>query len=180
VYKTVKQISKDVKETARIQGNIDENTFLQYYGKLWNTTNINELQLEHNSADYLHASINLDELGKALKLTKNGKNPGLDNVNSELYKNAPDEFKLRLLQFSNNIYRENCIPDEWRNAVITPIFKKGDRSEHKNYRGISILNTCYKIYSKILNMKLRDFSEAFMKEPQNGFRKRRSCIDSIF
>jgi len=46
VYKILKQISKEVKETARIQGNIDENTFLQYYGKLWNTTNINELQLK--------------------------------------------------------------------------------------------------------------------------------------
>jgi len=57
VYKILKQISKDVKEAAHIQGNRDENTFLQYYGKLWNTTNINELQLEDNSADYLHASI---------------------------------------------------------------------------------------------------------------------------
>jgi len=52
VYKILKQISKDVKQTACIQGNIDENVFLQYYEKLWNTTNINELQLEHNSADY--------------------------------------------------------------------------------------------------------------------------------
>jgi len=34
VYKILKQISKDVKETARIQGNIDENVFLQYYEKL--------------------------------------------------------------------------------------------------------------------------------------------------
>jgi len=93
-------------------------------------------------------------LEKALKLTKNGKPPGQDNINSELYKYAPEEFKLRLLQFLNNIYRANCIPDEWRNVVITPIFKKGDRREPKNYRGISILNTCYKIYSKILNMKL--------------------------
>ena len=64
VYKILKQISKDVKETTRIQGNIDENVFLKYYEKLWNTTNINELQLEHNSADYLHAFINLDELEK--------------------------------------------------------------------------------------------------------------------
>jgi hypothetical protein len=45
VYKILKQISKDVKESARIQGNTDENKFLQYYGKLGNTTNINELQL---------------------------------------------------------------------------------------------------------------------------------------
>ena len=63
MYKILKQISKDVKQTACIQGNIDENVFLQYYEKLWNTTNINELQLEHNSADYWHAFLTLDELG---------------------------------------------------------------------------------------------------------------------
>jgi hypothetical protein len=55
VYKILKQISKDIKETARIQGNIDENVFLRYYDKLWNTTNINELQLEYNSTDHLQA-----------------------------------------------------------------------------------------------------------------------------
>jgi len=43
------------------------------------------------------------------------------------------------------MYIANRIPNEWRNAVITPIFGKGDRRETKNYRGISILNTCYKI-----------------------------------
>ena len=80
-------------------------------------------------ADYLHASITLEELKKVLKLTKNGKYPGQDNINPELYKYAPEELKLRLLQFLNNIYRENRIPNECRNAVITPIFKKGDRRD---------------------------------------------------
>ena len=81
----------------------NENVFLQYYEKLWNTTNINELQLEYNSADYLHAFITSDDLEKVLKLTKNGKTPGQDNINSKLYKYAPEEFKLSLLQFLNNI-----------------------------------------------------------------------------
>ena len=40
-----------------------------------------------------------------LKLTKNGKTPGQDNINSELYKYAPVEFKLKILQILNNIYR---------------------------------------------------------------------------
>jgi len=53
--------------------------------------------------------ITLDELEKVLKLTKNGKSPGQDNINSELYKYAPEEIKLMLLQFLNNIYRENRI-----------------------------------------------------------------------
>ena len=114
------------------------------------------------------------------KLTKNGKTPGQYNINSELYKYAPEEFKLRLLQFLNNIYRENLISYEWRNAVINPIFKKGDRREHKNYRGISILNSSYKIYFKIFNMKLQNYSEVFMRETQNGFRKGWLCTDPTF
>jgi len=180
VYKILKQISKDVKETAPIQGNMDENVFLRYYEKLWNTTNINELQLEYNSTEYLHAFITWDELEKVLILTKNGKTPEQDSINSELYKYAPEEFKLRLLKFLNNIYKENCIPNEWRNAVITPIFKKGDRRELQNYRGISILNIYYKIYSRNLNMKVQNYSEVFMTETQNGFRKGRLCMDPTF
>jgi hypothetical protein len=66
VYKILKHISKDVKETACIQGNIDENVFLQYYKKLWNTTNTNELQLEYSSADHPDASVTYDELEKVL------------------------------------------------------------------------------------------------------------------
>jgi hypothetical protein len=99
VYKILKQITKDVKVTTHIQGNIHENVFLWYYKNLWNTTNINELQLEFNLTDYSHAFITIDELEKVLKLTKNGKTPGQDNINSELYKYAPQEFKLQLLKF---------------------------------------------------------------------------------
>jgi len=50
----------------------------------------------------------------------------------------------------------------------------------QNYRGISILNTCYKIYSRILNTKLQNYSEIFIAETQNGFRKGRSCTDPTF
>ena len=60
MHNILKQISKDVKETARIQGNKDESVFLKYYEKLWNTTNINVSHLEYNSADYLQAFITLD------------------------------------------------------------------------------------------------------------------------
>ena len=116
---------------------------------LWNVVEHNKhnwITTRRQLSRLLTFFLTLDELEKALKLTKNGKTPGLDNINSELYKYAPEEFKLRLLQFLNKVYRENCIPVEWRNAVINPIFKKGDRREPKNYRVISILNTCYKIY----------------------------------
>jgi hypothetical protein len=76
---------------------------------LWNTANINDPELVWNSNNHIDTSITLDELEKALKLTKNGKSPGEDNINSELYKYTPEEFKLRLLKFLNNIYTQKTV-----------------------------------------------------------------------
>ena len=91
-------------------------------------------------------------------------------------------FKWTVLQpqYKLQICRENRIPNEWRNSVITLISKKYDRREPKNYRRVSILNTCYEMYSKILNMKPQKWSELFMTETRNGFRKGRSCTDPTF
>jgi hypothetical protein len=63
----LKHISKDVKETARIEGSTDEHVFLQYCEQLWNTTNTNELPLEHNSADHTDVSITSYEVENVLK-----------------------------------------------------------------------------------------------------------------
>ena len=62
MYKILKQISKDIKEAVKIQKNIVENVFLQYYEKLWNTTHINEPILEWNSYNYIDNLITSDEL----------------------------------------------------------------------------------------------------------------------
>ena len=41
--------------------------------------------------------------------------------------------------------------EDWRSAVIVPLYKgKGERSECKNYRGISLLSVVGKIYAGIL------------------------------
>jgi hypothetical protein len=42
----LKQISKDIKEIAKIHRNIDENVCLRYYEKLWNTTDVNMPKLD--------------------------------------------------------------------------------------------------------------------------------------
>jgi len=46
-----------------------------------------------------------------------------------------------------------------RITVVIPLFKKCDRRDPKNYRGISIVNIGYKMHSKILNIKLQGYSE---------------------
>jgi sorting nexin-29 len=68
----------------------------------------------------------------------------------------------------------------WRIAEVISLFKKGDRRECKNYKGISLLNTEYKMYAIIVNKRLRTISEALLEEEQNGFRTGQSTTDNIF
>ena len=46
------------------------------------------------------------------------------------------------------------MPEERKNSIVVPIYKKGDKQKVENHTGISLLNACYKLYSKVLNGKL--------------------------
>ena len=65
-------------------------------------------------------------------------------------------------------------------CVIVPIYKKGDRTDCNNYRGISLLPTTYKVLSNILLSRLIPYAEEVIGDHQWGFRCNRSTTDHIF
>lgn len=129
--------------------------------------------MEEPSLEEEGEEISCEELQAALKTTKNAKASGEDGISVELYKYASGEFKKRLLDFMNTMYRKEKVSKEFKNAIV-------DMMNLKNYRGISLLNTYYKIYAKILATRQSEFAENNMSESQNGFRKGRSCTDANY
>jgi hypothetical protein len=71
---------------------------------------------------------------------------------------------------------------EWEIGLLSILPKKGDLSNPGNYRGIMMLEVAYKIVANILLTKLKPIKESVQldHECQNGFRKLRGCVDSIF
>ena len=64
---------------------------------------------------------------------------------------------------------------------IVPIYKgKGDRSECKNYRGISLMSIPGKVYGRILIEKVCSLTERLIGEDQCRFRSGRGCVDQMF
>jgi len=68
-----------------------------------------------------------------------------------------------------SIWNKEELPEEWKESIIVPIYKKGDKTDCNNYRGISLLPTTYKILSNILFSMLIPYTEEVTGDHQSGF-----------
>ena len=72
------------------------------------------------------------------------------------------------------------VVQDWKNAEIVPIPKKGDLRVCDNWRGISLLDVVGKLFGRILQDKLQLIAERVLPESQCSFRKGRGGVDMIF
>ena len=77
----------------------------------------------------------------------------------------PCEIHKLIIAISN----KEELPEEWKESFIVPIYKKGDKTDCRNYRGISLLRTMYKILSHILLSRLTPYTEENIENQQCGF-----------
>jgi hypothetical protein len=71
------------------------------------------------------------------------------------------------------------LPDQWKESIIVPVHKKGDKSDCNNYYGISLLSISYKILSNILLSRLVPYIDTITGDNQGGFQCNRSTTDQI-
>jgi len=87
---------------------------------------------------------------------------------------------VRFIKLIIAIWHKEELPGEWKESIIVPILKKGDKTDCNNYRGISLLSTTYNILSNILLSRLIPYAEEIIGDHQCGFRRNRSTTDRIF
>ena len=122
----------------------------------------------------------LAEVKSAIKKLNSHKACGTDGIPGELIKFGGEELCNELWKLVIKIWRLEEIPSEWKKGIIIPVFKKGDKQDCLNYRGISLLITTYKVFTRILYNRVLPYAENTIGEYQSGFRAGRSTSDHIF
>jgi hypothetical protein len=82
---------------------------------------------------------------------KNYKSPGSDQIPAELIEAGGEMLLSAIHKLVNSIWNEEELPDQWKESIIVPIHKKGDKTDCNNYRGISLLSTSYKKLYRIFS-----------------------------
>ncbi|GBG79034.1 hypothetical protein CBR_g28748 [Chara braunii] len=108
-----------------------------------------------------------------------GKVPGDDGLPVEFYSTFWHILGEDLVSIFNGILVGENLPRNACNGIISVLFKKGDKSEIRNWRPISLLNVAYKIRAKVLASRLGRYSPELVSVDQAAFVRGRSIFVNI-
>jgi len=158
-----------------------------YFVSVFNKTDIDYSKLKSTSAinsqvkSIDNITITVEEVSKSLGELKKNKSPGNDEINSTYILGIKDIIAKPLQLIFNKSIDQNQVPNDWKTANITPIFKKGDKSNVENYRPVSLTSILGKSLEKIIKKHIADFLNDTnqIKTTQHGFTQGRSCLSNL-
>ena len=124
--------------------------------------------------------VDTNKIKTAIMSLKNGRACGPEGVYAELIKSGSKKLFRMLTNIVNQCLNGHPVPEQWKKAYISSIYKKGSRKDPNNYRGISVTSTMSRLYGRILRNLIEEEYSSYEEEEQNGFRSGRSCTDNIF
>ena len=105
------------------------------------------------------------------------KAPGPDGLSARVLKECSSEIAPVLTYIFNESLAQGAVPDDWRQANVAPVFKKGEKYDAANYRPVSLTCICCKTLEHIIvsNINKHLALENILADCQHGFRSQRSC-----
>ena len=91
-----------------------------------------------------------DSIRSILRSLNVGKACGPDGLSARVLKECADELAVPLCKLFNLSLSRDVFPEQWAEANIVPIHKKGSRKHAENYRSVSLLPLCAKVFKKVI------------------------------
>ena len=116
-----------------------------------------------------------------LSKLKEDKAMGPDGLHPKVLRECAEQLSGPLTELFRLSLRNGVVPESWRRADVSPIFKKGSMKKVENYRPVSLTSQLCKMMESIIRDHLIEFLESknFFSGEQHGFRARRSCTTNL-
>ena len=121
----------------------------EYFSSVFTTEDISSLpvpftKFEGSKSEHLgQLFITPEMIAKKIKKMKDNKSPGVDGIPRKLLKEIVEQISTPLAKVFNLSLEVGIVPSEWKEANITPLFKKGSRNKPENYRPVSLTSVNY-------------------------------------
>ena len=118
---------------------------------------------------------------KLLKNVKENKATGPDGIPGKILKTCAEELAEVYRVLFQASLDQGVVPEDWKDASIVPLFKKGDRAKAVNYRPVSLTSISSKLLEHIVHSNIMKHFDHFeiLNPSQHGFRKKRSCESQL-
>jgi hypothetical protein len=132
-------------------------------------SSIENIKIECKGVENLLKNINTDKAS------------GPDNISNKVLKSCAEELAPVISHIFQLSLETGSLPTYWRNANISPIFKKGDKHTAANYRPISLTCVCCKLLEHITCRHVPKHLERnkILTPLQHGFRSGHSCESQL-
>jgi hypothetical protein len=142
------------------------NRWKNYFSQLLNVHNVSDVrQIEVHTAKPLVPGCSRLMVEIATSKFKKHKS-GSDEIQTELIQAVGEILLSAIHKLINSAWN---LPDQWKESIIVPIHKNGDKTDCINYRGMSLLSTSYKILSNILLSRLSLYIDEIIGDHCCGF-----------
>ena len=125
-------------------------------------------------------TITRQEVCNLMKSLKEDKSPGVDNVHPKVLSRCHETLSHPLqLIFSQLL--EGQWPQQWKDAIVTPLHKKGPKSEVGNYCPVSLTSIPCKLLETLISSRIVQSLEQsnLLSSSQHGFISKRSCLSNL-
>lgn len=103
--------------------------------------------------------ITQDEIRKACLKLKRNKSSSIDNIINEYFIETIDTVIDSLEILFNDILNSGKFPRKWAQGVTVPLLKKPPANVTNNYRGITLTSCFGKLFTSVLNERLKQWSK---------------------
>ena len=136
---------------------------------------------EMYTSEIQELKVSRQEVQSRLEKLNTNKSCGPDDIHPRLLQETAKAVSIPLEIIFNLSLNSGKCPTDWRTANVTPIHKKGSRTDPGNYRPVSLTSQVCKVLEAIVRKHIIEHLESndILSDKQHGFREGRSCLTNL-